>query len=133
MTDIAPPTRPSTVILSPEAADAWVGRWMAAWNSHDAEAVAGHYHPDVEYFSPFVAQLADSSGRLVGRGALLAYIERAFERYPDVHFDPPSLVAVGVGSLTFAYRSVGGIHALEMLVLDDEGRVVRAHCHYRDA
>ena len=89
MTDIAPPTQPSTVILSIEDADAWVRRWMAAWNSHEAETVAGHYHPDVEYFSPFVAQLADGSGRLVGRAALLAYIERAFERYPDVHFDPP--------------------------------------------
>jgi hypothetical protein len=123
----------TTTILEPAVADAWVERWMAAWNSHDALAVVEHYHPDVEYFSPFVAQLADPSGRLAGRAALLAYIENALARYPDAHFDPPSLVAVGVGSVTFAYRSVGGRHALETLLLDAEGRVVRAHCHYRDA
>ena len=117
--------------ISSADADRFVAGWIAAFNAHDVEAVVAHYHPEVEYYSPFIVDLVDPSGRLVGRDALGAYLAAAFERFPDLHFEPPLLVASGVGSITFHYRSVRDLHALETLVFGPDGLVVRAHCQYR--
>ena len=81
-------------------ADAFVARWVADWNAHDADAIAGHYEEGVGYHSPFVAALTGQP-HLVGRDAVRSYVAAALERYPALHFDPPELVAVGAGSLAF--------------------------------
>ncbi len=101
---------------------------MEAWNSHDADRVAAHYHPDVEYYSPLVARLAGAD-LLRGRDAFRDYAAAALDRYPDLHFGPDSQVAAGTGSVVIAYSSVDDLLAMETLALDDEGLVVRAHCH----
>jgi ketosteroid isomerase-like protein len=121
--------RPST---EPEA-DEYAREWIAAWNSHDVDRVAAHYADTVEYESPFVARLSPGRTRLSGIDAVRDYIERAFERFPDLRFTGPSLVALGAGSVVIVYRSVAGLVAAETLVLDERGRVSRAHCHYRAA
>jgi hypothetical protein len=102
---------------------------MDAWNSHDTDRIAAHYRADVEYESPFVARLAEG-GRLVGRDAVRSYIDAALGRYPDLHFDPPIVVAAGAGSVAFVYRSVDGLLAVETLGVDADGFVARALCHY---
>ena len=128
---------PTTTVLTEADADRLVARWMEAWNNHDLEAILAHYADDVEYYSPFIAQLADPSGRLVGRVALPAYVAAALERFPDLHFEPPLHVAAGAGSVSFVYRSVNGLLAVETLVFDPGTpgtlSVVRAHCHYRSS
>jgi hypothetical protein len=122
----------AVTVLSEQEADRFVVEWMGAWNSHDVERVLEHYADDVEYFSPFVAQLAGSSGYLAGKEALRPYVAAAFERYPELHFDPPSHVAVGAGSVSMVYRSVNGLLAVETLVFaPGTSTVQRAHCHYR--
>jgi hypothetical protein len=110
-------------------AEAFADEWMAAWNSHDADRVAAHYHDDVEYHSPFVAQIS-GEGLLRGRTAFHEYAAAALRRFPDVHFGPERRVAAGSGSVAIEYRSVNDLLAIETLVLDDDGLVVRAHCHY---
>lgn len=118
-----------------EAAD-FVAEWMAAWNSHDVERILEHYADDVEYWSPFVAALAEPSGpggdgRLVGKESVRAYFAAALAKYTDLHFDPPWHVAAGAGSVSFVYGSVNGLTAVETLVFGPGTRVVvRAHCHY---
>lgn len=125
-------TTPAVVGI--EEARAWVAEWMAAWNSHDLGRILSHYHDDVEYHSPFVAALGDPSGRLVGKEALGAYVAAALGRYPELHFDPPEQVAAGAGSVSFVYRSVDDLVALETLVFaPGTASVARAHCHYRPA
>src|SRR5688572_1859504 len=119
--------------ITAETAGPFVEAWFDAWNRHDVDAIVAHYAPDVEYFSPFVAALADPSGRLVGREAVAAYFRAALERYPDLHFDPPSHVATGAGSVAFVYRSVNNLVAVETLVLGDDGQVRQAFCHYTPA
>jgi len=127
----------TTTVLTEADADRFVAEWMEAWNSHDLEAILAHYADDVEYYSPFIAQLADPSGRLTGRAALRSYVAAALERFPDLHFDPPIHVAAGAGSVSFVYRSVNGLLAVETLVFGPgtPGRlsVARAHCHYRSS
>jgi hypothetical protein len=117
--------------ISESDADAFVASWMAAWNSHDPDAIAAHYHDDVVYHSPFVARLAGGADGLRGREALRDYIAAALQKYPDLHFDPPLYVAAGAGSVCFVYYSVENLLAIETLLLDDDHRVTAAYCHYR--
>jgi hypothetical protein len=119
-----------TTFPAEDWADAFVTSWFQAWNAHDPDAIAAHYHEEVEYHSPFVARLTGEAA-LVGLPAVRAYVAAALERFPDLHFDPPEVVAVGHGSVSFVYTSVGGLRAVETLVLGEDGLVRRAHCHYR--
>lgn len=116
--------------LTDTEADAFVASWIAAWNAHDVDQIVGHYREDVVYESPFVAQLAGQPA-LEGKDAVRAYVASALERFPDLHFDPPSVVGVGAASLSMVYRSVNDLTAVETLVLDDDRHVTRALCHYR--
>jgi ketosteroid isomerase-like protein len=126
-----------TTLLTGEEADAFVADWMAAWNSHDLDRILGHYADDVEYYSPFIAQMAEpgaagADGRLVGKDAVRGYFAAALARFATLHFDPPVHVAVGAGSISFVYGSVNNLTAVETLVFAPGSRVVaRAHCHYR--
>ena len=130
-------TTSTTNVLTGDEADAFVAEWMAAWNSHDVERILEHYADDVEYFSPFIAAMAQpdgpgADGRLVGKDAVRAYFAAALEKYSELHFDPPMHVAAGAGSVSFVYESVNGLTAVETLVFAPGSRIVaRAHCHYR--
>jgi hypothetical protein len=111
-------------------ADAFVRSWLAAWNAHDLDAITSHYREDVEYYSPFVAQFLGDQP-LSGRQALRDYAARALDRFPALHLGPILTVAVGVNSIAMVYWSVNDLLAVETLVLDDDGLVARAYCHYR--
>ena len=127
----------ATTILSETDADAFVADWMEAWNDHDLDRILGHYAEDVEYYSPFIAQMAEpgrqgADGHLDGKAAVRAYFAAALERNPDLRFSPPAVVAVGAGSVCFAYTSIKNLTAVETLVFAPGSRTVaRAHCHYR--
>ena len=120
------------ITLSKSDADAFAREWAAAWNSHDPQRIVGHYRDDVEYHTPFAARLGAATP-FSGRAALSRYVAGALERYPDLHFGPDLQVAVGAGSVAIAYRSVESLIAIETLELDDNRRVSRALCHYRQA
>ena len=121
-----------TKVMTEAEADAFAHAWMDAWNSHDATRIAAHYHDDVEFHSPFVARIA-GAGSLRGRAAVHAYFAAALARYPDLYFGPALHVAAGAGSVSIVYRSVDDLLAVETLVIDDQGLVTRAHCHYSSA
>jgi hypothetical protein len=120
-----------TLLMTPPQADAFVDEWLNAWNAHDAERITSHYHDDVEYHSPFVARLAGDRDHLRGKADVREYVTSALARFPDLELGPVISVAPGAGSVAVVYRSVEGLLAIETLVLDDAGLVVRAHCHYR--
>ncbi|HVW31357.1 MAG TPA: nuclear transport factor 2 family protein [Acidimicrobiia bacterium] len=130
-------TTPTITILSESEADAFVAEWTAAWNDHDLDRVLEHYADDVEYYSPFIAQMAEpggpgADGHLDGKDAVRAYFAAALERNPDLRFSPPAVVAVGAGSISFVYTSIKNLTAVETLVFAPGSCVVaRAHCHYR--
>jgi ketosteroid isomerase-like protein len=129
-------TTPTSTVLTEAEAGAYVAEWMAAWNSHDVERILEHYAEDVEYWSPFIAALAEpdgpgANGRLVGKDQVRAYFAAALAKYAELHFDPPWHIAAGAGSVSFVYRSVNDLTAVETLVFQPGTRIVaRAHCHY---
>lgn len=104
--------------------------WRVAWNSHDPELVVARYHPEVEYWSPFVATLVRPEGRLVGRDELRRYVRAAYERRPDLWFPEPLHLTVGVRSLTMVYEAPHGSVAAETLTLDSDLAIRQAICHY---
>jgi uncharacterized protein (TIGR02246 family) len=105
------------------------GRWVAAWNSHDVEAVLTHFSDDVVFTSPVAAQLVPgSAGVLRGKDALRAYWTTALERVPDLHFEVVA-VYTGVDHVVINYRNhVGGL-VCEVLRLSGP-QVVEGHGTY---
>lgn len=129
-------TTSMTTLLTQAEAVAFVAEWMDAWNSHDLERILEHYADDVEYWSPFIAALAEpgapgADGRLSGKDTVRAYFAAALDKYSDLHFEPPWHVAAGAGSVSFVYGSVNNLTTVETLVFAPGSRTVaRAHCHY---
>lgn len=104
--------------------------WLAAWNRHDLDTILAHYAPDVEFVSPYVANITgDPSGTIRGREALRAYFVRALGAYPDLHFELEGSL-VGVRSVAVVYRSSSGQRAAELIVLNEHGQAVRVDVHY---
>ncbi len=103
--------------------------WAKAWNSHDLEAILGHFREDVEFRSPLAADLVPgSAGTILGKDALRAYWRTGLERLPDLHFE---LLGVypGVDAVIIHYRNQAGRSVCEFLEFDAE-RVIRGHGCY---
>jgi ketosteroid isomerase-like protein len=117
-------------MLTEERAEEIAREWLDAWNAHDLERILAHYHPEVEFTSPFVAQLAGrEDGTLRGISQLRDYFGRALAAYPDLRFTE-ARVLTGVRSLVLHYRSVNGFRAAETMELGEKGLVVRVLAHY---
>jgi ketosteroid isomerase-like protein len=122
------PSRPVTAAEAEEFAR----EWIAAWNSHDLEAILSHYAEDVEFFSPFViALMGREDGVVRGREDLHDYFSRGLPAYPDLHFVHHETLA-GVASVAIRYTSVGGREAVEVMELDEDGLVTRVTAHYTE-
>jgi ketosteroid isomerase-like protein len=119
-------------MLTTQDAARFADEWFAAWNAHDLDAILSHYADEIDFVSPFVAVLnGDPAGVVRGKEELRAYFARAFERFPDLRFEPLD-VLVGVDSITLSYVSVGNRRAAEVMTLGPDGRAVRVLAHYRD-
>jgi ketosteroid isomerase-like protein len=117
-------------MIAAEHAARFAEEWYAAWNGHDLDAVMSHYAADVEFVSPFIAELTgDASGTLRGTVELRAYFARALERFDDLRFEPLQ-VLVGVDSIVLAYVSVRELPATEVMTLGADGLVTHCRAHY---
>src|SRR6516162_2813954 len=55
-------------------------QWVAAWNSHDLDAIMSHYDVDVVLTSPVAAKILDDpSGTVEGNAALRNYFQPPLE------------------------------------------------------
>lgn len=104
--------------------------WIAAWNAHDLDRIMTHYGEEIEFTSPFIVKLlGNSAGTVHGRAALRSYFAKGLAAYPELKFELHG-VASGVDSVVLHYRSVNGLEAFEVMVLDRAGTVSRVHAHY---
>src|SRR5262252_3305149 len=54
-----------------------ISHWIAAWNSHDLDAIMSHYDVNVVLISPVAAKILDHpSGTVEGSAALRNYFQR---------------------------------------------------------
>jgi ketosteroid isomerase-like protein len=117
-------------MLDAQTAAQFADEWYTAWNAHDLDAILSHYADDIEFTSPFVVALNDDpTGTLHGKDALRAYFTRAFERFPDLRFEPIATM-VGVDSVTLHYVSVEDRLTAEVMTLGSDNHVVRVLAHY---
>ena len=104
--------------------------WVAAWNSHDLDAIMSHYDDAVELTSPVAAQLLGiPNGKLIGRASLRSYFQRGLEAFPELHFDLENVLS-GLNSVVLYYKNQKGTRTAEFMELSAAGKVTRGIAHY---
>lgn len=105
-------------------------RWIAAWNSHDLDAIMSHYAEDIVLISPTAARLLeDPSGTVKGDTDLRNYFKRGLEVYPNLHFELLD-VMFGLSSIVVCYKNQKGTKTAEFMEFGKEGRVTRVVANY---
>ena len=108
---------------------AFAATWVAAWNSHDVEAVLAHFDEDVVFTSPVAARVSpDSRGIVRGKIALRRYWALGIDLIADLHFTVERVFA-GVDTLVIEYRNQRGNVVAEVLRFAN-GLVVEGHGTY---
>ena len=104
--------------------------WIAAWNSHDLEAIVSHYAADAVLVSPVAARiLADSSGKVAGQAALRNYFKKGLDAFPNLRFELLD-VMFGLSSVVLVYLNQRGTKTAEFMELGEDGKVVRVVANY---
>ena len=68
--------------------------WLDAFNRHDVEALVALYDDDATHTSPKIRALHPSTGgKLVGKGALLAWWRDAMTRLPSLRYEETAVTA----------------------------------------
>lgn len=112
--------------------EAWsvANHWVAAWNTHDLEAILEHYEDAVEITSPAAAQLlGNPGGKVIGKAQLRDYFRRGLEAYPELRFQLED-VLWGISSIVLYYRNQKGTRTAEFMELSPTGKVARVVAHY---
>jgi hypothetical protein len=118
------------IMITAQQAEHLSDEWIAAWNAHDLPRVLAHYTDDFTMASPKIVDIAgEPSGVLHGKPAVAAYWTKALGMNRELRFDKLG-VLVGATSIAVFYRNQTGTHAVEVLELGPDGRIVRAAAHY---
>lgn len=106
----------------------FAGRWIADWNSHDLDAILGHYAAHAEFNSPVAARLV-GQGHLTGLAALRDYWTRGLALNPGLRFELRDVLA-GEACATLLYLNDRDQLVAETMAFDADGRIVRASACY---
>jgi ketosteroid isomerase-like protein len=108
---------------------AFAATWVAAWNSHDVEAVLAHFHDNVVFTSPVASRVSPESGGILrGKVQLRRYWSLGIDMIADLHFTVERVFA-GVDTLVVEYRNQRGDVVAEVLRFAN-GLVVEGHGTY---
>jgi ketosteroid isomerase-like protein len=106
--------------------------WIAAWNSHDIDAIMSHYAENVVLTSPVVIKVTgEASGTVNGKEALRKYFQKGLELLPDLRFTLIETMR-GLSSVVLYYDNHRGTKTGEFMELDVDGNVVRVVANYSD-
>lgn len=113
----------SDTIASTDATRTTADRYFAAWADRDAAAIAALHAPDSRF------EVHGVEGPALGVDAMRAAAEGFFARYPGFAFEAER-VLVGDGHWVLdrtlhSEATPGGVALLDVVELDDEGRVLR--------
>ena len=71
--------------MTNESAERFAIEWIAAWNSHDINAIMSHYAETIEFHSPFIQLLKfNETGSITSRHDLKLYFDTGLKAYPDL-------------------------------------------------
>lgn len=105
-------------------------KWISSWNNREIGSILSHYSEDVVFSSPFILKSQiDSEGTIHGKNELKKYFGMALEGNIDLHFDLKHIM-VGIKSITLIYIRSGKMLASEVMIFNEEGRVIEGLSHY---
>ena len=105
-------------------------QWVAAWNSHDLDAIMSHYDADVVLTSPVAAKILDDPyGTVEGNAALRNYFKRGLEVYPNLHFELLDVMH-GLFSIVLCYKNQKGTKTAEFMEFAKNGKITRVVANY---
>jgi predicted ester cyclase len=116
--------------MTKDAALDLANHWVAAWNSHNLDAILLHYDDAIELTSPIAAQLLGlPDGKIVGKANLRAYFQRGLDAYPELHFKLEDVLS-GLNSVVLYYTNQKGTRTAEFMELSAAGKVTRVVANY---
>ena len=78
----------------PQANTAIATKWFEAFNEQDLEKLLTLYHDEAKHFSPKLKMRhPETNGLVMGKPALRAWWQDAFDRLPTLKYTPTSLTA----------------------------------------
>lgn len=105
-------------------------QWVAAWNSHNLDAIMSHYDRDVVLVSPVAANiLGNPCGTVAGNAALRDYFKRGLELYPNLHFELLDVMC-GLSTIVVCYKNQKGTRTAEFMEFGKNGQIIRVVAHY---
>ena len=105
-------------------------QWIAAWNSHNLDAIVSHYDEDVKLISPAAARiLGDASGTVEGSAALRDYFRRGLELFPNLQFELLDVMR-GLSSIVLCYKNQKGTRTAEFMEFGKNGKIIRVVANY---
>jgi hypothetical protein len=113
-----------------EEAKRFAEHWIAAWNSHNLDAILAHYSDDFEMTTPMIQRvLGIESGTLKGKQAVRNYWQAALARVPDLSFSIIEITC-GIDSVSIYYNAVMGKKAIETFFFNNSGKIYKALATY---
>jgi ketosteroid isomerase-like protein len=117
-------------MLSAAIAKTIAHEWVAAWNSHDLEAIMSHYSNDVILTSPVAAQLLGTeTGIVQGKDNLRAYFAKGLQAYPELRFELIEIL-IGMNSLVLYYVNQKGSKTAEFMEINSDGKISQVIANY---
>ena len=120
----------SMLPLQAEFARAFAEEWVAAWNSHDLEAILAHYEEDVELRSPVAQRLLQGDGTVRGKVALREYFELGLQAYPHLRFELVETLW-GMETIVISYlNNVRGSKTAEVMLMSGARKIRGVWANY---
>ena len=117
-------------MLTEKDARQFAEHWVAAWNSHDLDAIMSHYDVDVVLISPVAAKILDNpSGTVEGDAALRNYFKRGLELYPNLHFELLDVMCA-LSSIVVYYKNQRGTRTAEFMEFGKNEKIIRVVANY---
>ena len=106
--------------------------WMDAWNKKDIDSIMKHYVDDIVFYSPTVVKRWEiSEGKIQGKAKLKEHFLKAFELFPDLHFEFISLL-YGIDGIMIVYKRETGILAADIVTLNTENKCTMVKAYYAE-
>lgn len=117
-------------MISEDEAQRIAEEWISAWNRHDLDAIVDHYADDVVSISPLaVHRLGISDGRIEGKDQLRSYFAGGLVATGNLNFELQR-VLIGVEGMAVYYVRENGKSVVDVMTLNDEGKVTTARVFY---
>ncbi len=111
-------------------AEAFARTWLAAWNDRDLDLILDHYHEEIVFHSPRIADVMGAArASIAGKDALRTYWTAALDRAPKLYFELDR-VFTGSNTLTLLYTNHRDQSVTESFVFGETGKVVLAMAAY---